>query len=125
MNCKIRVVDKTRRSCDVECDRHYGRGMDQQSLGQPGCFGNPYKMDGQSLAERRRVISKFADFWLDQWQNDQQLRSWWAVQVREHDELRLGCHCNPKPCHADVIRATLINAFDLDGPIESPVAVSK
>jgi hypothetical protein len=88
--------------------------MDQQALGEPGCFGNPYKMEDRSPDERRRVISEFATFWIDQWQNDPQLRSWWAQKVKEYDHLRLGCHCAPSPCHADVIRETLVAAFELE-----------
>ena len=103
--CSIEVVNKQVEPCDIEVDRHYGRGMDQQELGEKGCFGNPYKVGEDG--DREEVVAKFAKYFMDQWQNDPQLRLWWKMKVDQNETLRLGCHCAPKACHGDVIKSVI------------------
>ena len=116
IECSIVVVNKQVEECDVEIDRHYGRGMDEQDLGEKGCFGNPYKVGPDGT--REVVVSRFMDYFIDQWQNDPQLRSWWAQKLKENDTLRLGCHCAPKDCHGDVIKSVLESAILAEPTVE-------
>jgi hypothetical protein len=86
--------------------------MKEQAVGEPGCLGNPWKMnDGYS---REEVVELFTEYWIDRWQSDDELRNFVAKHVKENDELRLGCHCAPKLCHGDVIKRT-IEMTMLDG----------
>lgn len=63
-------------------------------VGRPSKYGNPFILGRHGT--RDQVIEKF--------------RAWFYTQpslmVDAKQELvgkRLGCHCSPKPCHADVL----------------------
>ena len=101
IDCTVEVVNVLKSEYDIAIDRHYGKGMEQQILGEPGCFGNPYKMGEDG--DRDAVVRKFAQYFLVQWQSDARLRGWWAQQLAEHETIRLGCHCAPKACHGDIM----------------------
>lgn len=109
LHCNVVVVDKNRSRFDLAVDRHYGSGMDEQPVGEPGCLGNPFVMGDDG--SREDVVAKFTEYFLERWQNDAELRNFVAKYVEEHDELRLGCHCAPKLCHGEVIKSTIEKAI--------------
>lgn len=77
---------------DNDCDVYIGRaGRGRRDSG----WGNPFRMQGNSLKTRLRAVASFAEL------------------VRTHPEmhaltgslsgLRLGCWCAPEPCHGHVL----------------------
>lgn len=77
---KRRVVNVKTHPCDVY-------------VGRPSKWGNPFTIGRDGT--REEVIEKF-ERWI---QGQERL-------LRDLSELRgrvLGCHCAPKPCHADVL----------------------
>jgi hypothetical protein len=87
---------------------------------QGSVLGNPFKLSRHpSPAERLEVITQYRQ-WLDQqceakgsvWQELTRL----VRRYRRDGQLMLGCWCAPLPCHAEVIRETilaLVNKGDL------------
>lgn len=105
LSCEVVVVNKNRSRFDLAIDRHFGSGMDEQPVGEPGCLGNPFVMGDDG--SREDVVAKFARYFIERWQDDAELRNFVAEYVEEHDELRLGCHCAPKLCHGEVIKSVI------------------
>jgi len=68
-------------------------------VGRPSIFGNPFHVEPG--VDRLQVIERYRLYFLDRVEKDPEFRA-------AAEELRgkaLGCHCKPKPCHADVIAA--------------------
>ncbi len=75
-------------------------------IGRPSIWGNPYThIEGKdTLAEfvvssREEAIEKYREYLL----NNQEL----MAKLHELDGKVLGCWCNPKSCHGDVILEVL------------------
>lgn len=79
--------------------------------GEPGWLGNPYDMDDDSVAERRRVIAAFLRFFFDRLERDEVFRE----AVEDLRGKRVSCWCRGvtqerQPdtwCHLDVVDAYL------------------
>jgi hypothetical protein len=73
----------------------------------PGWLGNPYRMDGDSVAERKRVIAAYVRVFLARVQRDEQFRA----NVERLSGMYVGCWCRgvsqertPETwCHLDVV----------------------
>ena len=59
-------------------------------------WGNPAKMNGNSRAERRRVIQAYKDYLR---KDGAKLRD----DLKELSGKFLQCHCHPQPCHGEVL----------------------
>lgn len=68
-----------------KCDVYIGRGSK---------WGNPFKMQNQSEAERERVIKLYHDYLFS---------SGLINDVHELKGKSLGCYCAPKKCHGDIL----------------------
>ena len=68
-------------------------------VGRPSIFGNPFcTKPGE---DRMKTIAKYQSYFLDRIKTDPEFR-----QAAEDLKGKiLGCHCKPKPCHADIIAA--------------------
>lgn len=68
-------------------------------IGRPSIFQNPFVI-GQD-GTREEVIEKFKDYFFNKVKTDIDFK-------HRVDRLKgkvLGCHCKPKPCHGDIIKA--------------------
>lgn len=75
------------------CDVYIGRGSK---------WGNPFKMQSYTLAERDRVCDEY-----ERWFYTTNLPS----QIGELVGKKLGCYCKPLRCHGDFL-ARLANEFE-------------
>ena len=66
--------------------------------GQRGYFGNPFPLYNES--ERAKVIEDFSNYFYDRLKTDPQYKA--AIHNLKGETL--GCHCNPKACHGNVIQ---------------------
>lgn len=64
-------------------------------------FGNPFRMEERTAAERVRVVNKFREYWHHPEQAH--VRDAFVVQIEKHQITTLICHCSPAACHADVL----------------------
>jgi len=96
---QIKVISKSNLNTEIGWIDFY--------VGRPSSLGNPFIM--KSEADRSKVIAKYK-IWL--WKeicsgNPYVTRGLqdilWTVYSGE--DVRLVCYCNPKACHADVIKA--------------------
>ncbi|AAY24974.1 ORF 48 [Haloarcula hispanica virus SH1] len=79
----------------------------------PGWLGNPFVMDGDTVAERRRVIAAFARCFLERVEEDEDFRE----AVERLRGKRVACWCRGVSqdrtadtwCHLDVVGAWLSN----------------
>jgi hypothetical protein len=77
----------------------------------PGWLGNPYQMDGDTVAERRRVIAAWTRYFLARVQRDAEFRA----AVENLRGQRVACWCRGVSqqrtpdtwCHLDVVDAWL------------------
>lgn len=82
---KTTVVNIYRDGYDV----YIGRGE-----GESGYFGNPYKSH-----DRTKCIAQFKEYFYRRLKTDPEFNR----RVLQLSGRRLGCFCQPKPCHGDVI----------------------
>lgn len=66
-------------------------------IGRPSIFGNPYIIDRDGT--REEVIELYRKYFLVRVARDEQFRG----RVLILKGKRLGCYCEPLPCHGDVI----------------------
>jgi Domain of unknown function (DUF4326) len=88
---------------------------------RPTKFGNPYshlltKMlpVGLHVQTREDAVSKFAQFFYSE--NGRRLRERALLEIP--NDAKVGCHCAPKTCHADIIAGYLNwkRDYKFDGP---------
>jgi len=95
MSVGTEVVNGNEEECDVWVDRR-------------SRFGNPFKIEDftdefSSKRARRLVVELYAQWFLHKVAADEEFKE----AVEELELKKLGCHCKPKDCHADVIATYL------------------
>ncbi len=87
-------------------------GGNGEYVGRPSPLGNPFRLEREE--DRDAVISSY-----ERWLRERILKRDGRVcdelnrlykKLLEDGGLELTCWCAPKPCHADVIRAVLLEA---------------
>jgi hypothetical protein len=68
-------------------------------IGRGSIWGNPFKLEKDTEAERKRVIQLYSDYFWDKVKTGQ----FTVEMLLELDGKRLGCFCKPKLCHGDII----------------------
>jgi hypothetical protein len=88
-------------------------------VGRPSVLGNPFKLSRHaSPAERAEVIEHYRRWLRQQCQAQghvQRELDRLAQRHRSNGLLVLGCWCAPLPCHADVIRETVLSLLKKGG----------
>ena len=79
-----------------EYDVYIGRAVPDKGL-EASKWGNPFVMQGESDAERQRVIAAYRDWIVDQTEL--------MDALHELKGKRIACWCAPKACHGDVLAA--------------------
>jgi hypothetical protein len=72
-------------------------------IGRGSIWGNPYKLENDTAAERKQVIQLYSDYFWDNVKSGQ----FTIAMLLELDGKRLGCFCKPKLCHGDIIVAAV------------------
>lgn len=85
---RTRIVNIHDEACDVY-------------VGRPSKWGNPYSHKPNTLAKYRvrtvkEALEKY-EYWI--WQQPELLK----VLKKELQGRRLGCHCYPNQCHANIL----------------------
>jgi hypothetical protein len=84
---------------------HYDVYIGRAGHGHDGYFGNPVHRNrrcpvcGATHYERGDTIACFERYFLERLTRDPEYRR----RIIELKGKRLGCFCNPRPCHGDVI----------------------
>ena len=98
---------------------YVGRAIASLDL-EGSVLGNPFRIEEDSIEERRGVIAQYK-LWFDEQRKDPaslvsiELARLTAI-VRSGERLVLSCWCAPLPCHAEVIRDAILES--LEGPTE-------
>lgn len=87
----------------VHCKRE-----SSEYVGRPSPLGNPFILHNEE--DRMLVIRQYEKWLIKKIRNKDarvitELRR--LRRIAEKGELKLGCWCSPKPCHADVIKKIL------------------
>lgn len=77
--------------------------------GEPGPFGNPFRIGRDGITSREEAIARFREWFLARVESDLTFRE----AVLNLRGKTLGCFCLPAACHATVI-AEWIDAQPLD-----------
>lgn len=86
-----KVVNLKKEPYDVYIGRA-GRGQD-------GYFGNPYRLMGDTDAEREASLRSYTSWFYSKLASD----STFKKRIEALKGKTLGCFCKPKACHGDVI----------------------
>lgn len=81
------------------------KGTDYVLCDRRSPFGNPYKIGEDG--DRAEVIEKFNHYFFGRLRLDRLFR----MQVYDLKDQKLGCWCNPLPCHCHTIKHFLDTAF--------------
>jgi hypothetical protein len=83
-----------------------GRRAGDHYIGRPSRLGNPFPMKHEG--QREEVVAKYRVWLWDQIQQKgvvyDELRVI-AAKAKWGFRVRLACHCAPKKCHGDVVKA--------------------
>lgn len=95
-------------------------------IGRPRTLGNPFVIGEDG--DRRQVILKYKEWlWahLKSRQGPVYAKLLALSRAAAQGDLKLLCHCRPKPCHGDVVKAALEWMLDpfTDHPSISPRTV--
>lgn len=95
-NSKTKVVKYPQEECDVY-------------IGRPTPWGNPWSSKPTNLAEvvcsKQEAVDNYRK-WLngeDFVTFEQEKRNWILDNIKSLEGKRLGCWCESKPCHGDVL----------------------
>lgn len=88
-------------------------------VGRPHVLGNPYVI-GEDGHDRPGVIALYDKYLTDGLRVNQlflrRAMNQLYLLAKQHGELELVCSCAPRPCHADVIKRLLDEAFTRKNP---------
>lgn len=77
-------------------------------VGRPTRFGNPYRVE--EVGSHEEAVRLYCAWFRERVKDPRFLQALEALYERLKRErvLTLSCHCAPKPCHAEVIAAWLV-----------------
>jgi|AntRauTorckE6833_2_1112554.scaffolds.fasta_scaffold47513_2 hypothetical protein len=79
-------------------------------IGRPSIFQNPYVIGRDGT--REDVIEKFKSYFIDKIKTDKDFK----FKVDRLKGKVLGCHCKPKDCHGDIIKAYIEGKLKIEMP---------
>lgn len=94
------------------CNKHHGVIKNSDYIGRGSPLGNPFKLTPNE--PRGSTLVRYKAY-LDQkiLAGDSKITSELnrLYNKGKREPLNLVCFCAPKPCHGDIIKATLLEAF--------------
>ena len=97
------------------------RGIDAVYVGRGSALGNPFSHLSSSKAQfrvatRDEAVDSYGPWLKAAIENDELVRKTFENLVgfyRDYGTLTLACWCAPKRCHAEVIRAMILERFGM------------